>query len=37
MYYTPAVSLQNSSCKQVFSIRAENSVDPDQMALPEAS
>ena len=27
------VNLQHSSCKHVFSIRVENSVDPDQMAF----
>ena len=40
MHYTPKfypVNLQHSSCKHVFSIRAENTVDPDQMASPEAS
>ena len=26
------VNLQHSSCKLIFSIRLENSVDPDQMA-----
>ena len=31
------VNLQHSSRKHVFSIRVENSVDPDQMALLEAS
>ena len=31
------VNLQHSSCKHVFSIRVENSVDPDQMASSEAS
>ena len=31
------VNLQYSSCKDVFSIRVENSVDPDQMASSEAS
>ena len=39
MYYTPPfnpVNLQQSSCKGVFSIRVENSVDPDQMASSEA-
>ena len=30
------VNLQHSTCKHVFSIRLENSVD-DQMALSEAS
>ena len=30
------VNLHLSSCKRVFSIRMENSVDPDQMALSEA-
>ena len=29
-------TLQYSSCKHFFSFRVENSVDPDQMALPEA-
>ena len=31
------VNLQHSSCKHTFSISVENSVDPDQMASPEAS
>ena len=30
------VNLQLSSCKHVFSISVENTVDPDQMALLEA-
>ena len=30
-------NLQHSSCKHVLSIGVENSVDPDQMALSEAS
>ena len=30
------VNLQHSSCKNVFSIRIENNVDPDQMASSEA-
>ena len=33
VYYTPPYS----SCKHVFSIRVENSVDPDQVASSEAS
>ena len=42
MYYTPPqffypVNLQHSSCKLVFSIRVDNSVDPDQLASSEAS
>ena len=41
MYYTPPefypFILQHFSCKHAFSIRVENSVDPDQMALSEAS
>ena len=42
MYYTPPhfypVNPQHSSCKHVhvFSMRVENSVDPDQMASSEA-
>ena len=39
MYYTPPqfypVNLQHSRCKHMFSIREENSVDPDQMASSE--
>ena len=31
------VKLKHSSCKHLFSIRVENSVDPDQMASLEAS
>ena len=31
------VNLQDSSCTHIFSIRVENSVDPDQMASSEAS
>ena len=31
------VNLQYSSCKYVFSIVEENSVDPDQLALREVS
>ena len=27
------VKMQHSSCKHVFSIRVENSLDPDQMAF----
>ena len=33
----PSFILQYSSCKLVFSIRVENSVDPDQMILIKAS
>ena len=32
-----AVNLHHSRCKLVFSVRVENSVDPDQRALLEAS
>ena len=35
-YFYP-FNLQHSSCKHVFSIRMEGSVDPDQMASSEAS
>ena len=31
------VNLKHSSCKHAFSIRVENSVDPDQTASLEAS
>ena len=31
------VNLQHSSSMHIFSIRVENSVDPDQMASSEAS
>ena len=31
------VKLLHSSCKHVFSIKVENSVDPDQLASDEAS
>ena len=31
------VNLQYSSCKHVFSIRVENSMDPDKMASDEVS
>ena len=31
------LNLQHSSCKHVFSIRKENSMNPDQMASSEAS
>ena len=31
------VNMQHSSCKHVFSIKVENSVDPDQMASFKAS
>ena len=31
-----SVNLQHSTCKHVFSIRVESSVDPDQMASSEA-
>ena len=41
MYYTPpkflSFNLHHSSCKHVFSIRVQNTVDPDQMASLEAS
>ena len=41
MYYTPPqfypVNQQHSGCKHIFSIRVENSVDPDQIASTEAS
>ena len=30
-------TLQHPSCKHVFSIKVENSVDPDQMMAAEAS
>ena len=30
-------SLQHSSCQHVFSVKVENSVDPDQMASSEVS
>ena len=40
MYYTPPqfypVNLQPFTCKHVFSIRVENSVDSDPMASTEA-
>ena len=37
MYYTPQFCQpEHPSCKHVFSIRVENSVDLDQMALSEA-
>ena len=36
MYYTPPffypAHLQHSSCKHAFSIKVQNSADPDQMA-----
>ena len=35
-YFFPAY-LEPSDCKHVFSIRVENNVDADQMALSEAS
>ena len=31
------VYLQHSSCKQVFSIRVKNNLNPDQVALSEAN
>ena len=31
------VTMQYTSCKHAFTIRVKNSVDPDQMALSEAS
>ena len=42
MYYMlpnfyPIINLQHSSCKHVFLIKVETSVDPDQMASSEAS
>ena len=37
IYLLYPVNLLHSSCKHVFSIRVENSVDPDQMASSETS
>ena len=34
--FLSCLNLQHTSCKHVFSIRMENSVDPDQMATSEA-
>ena len=31
------VDLQHSRCKHTFSVRVENSVDPDQLASSEAT
>ena len=35
IYYS--ANQQHSSCKQIFTSRVENTMDPDQMASSEAS
>ena len=37
MYNTTSINLQHRDCKHIFSIRVENSVDPDQIASSETS